>query len=417
MRKFSTALMAKRYLDETLQLNDENSRNLNRVLEQGLQEIMALQKKDGSFDLWGTNHRADIWKRLKNSFTSKDYLDLTAYIVKLLAQYEVINPGFSKAATHSAMKYIKNKQKPDGSFEVNGEAQFRDLNRLSEVPRVALTAYILIGILESEYLSKNYQSIVQNGLRFIDDKFDTILREGTNYEKALTYYLYALAGKNHEQVLNKLNENTINSENLRFWQFKGKDPSSAALQIEVSSYVALGLIHLKRYEDVLPIINFLMSKRNPKGGFESTVPTVVALQALSDISKALYEKESDMQLSLRNQHNEEVLLRVNARQRRATTENLSPSTRRIDVTATGKGVASLQVSCEYKVKLENFKEYFDITASARMKSEETLDIAICVKTVNRQKSDMAVMEVSLPSGFTHHHGPHEDADNLKVRFC
>lgn len=416
MRKFSSALMAKRYLDQTDQLDTESSQKLNKILEQGLQEIMELQNKDGSFDLWGTSHKADIYKKLKNYYTRKDYLDLTAFIVKLLAQYEVINKGFNKAATQRAMKYIKSQQKPDGSFDNNGKPQFRDLTRFSEIPRVSLTAYILIGILESENLSKTYHEIVEKGLRFIDANLNTILREGTNYERAMTFYLYTLAEKDHEQLLNKLNQNAINREGLRFWEYKGKTPSSPTMQVEVSSYVALGFITLQKYQEVLPIIDFLLSKKNPKGGFTTTSDTVLALQALSDISKALYVQDSNMQMSLRNQNNEELLLRVNARQRRSINENLSSSTRQIDVTATGVGVACLQISCQYMVKMENFKEHFDITASARRKSEQELNIDICVKTVQRQKSGMAVMEVNLPSGYSHHYGPDEETENLNVRF-
>lgn len=273
MRKFATTIMARRYLDETLQSTKEDKKKFDNILAQSYQEVMSLQNSDGSFDLWGTNKVTDLWKSLYNS--GSDYLDLTAYIVKLLAQYEAIKALPDKAALHSAMRYIQDQQKSDGRFQNNGKPQFRDLERYSEIEGVLLTEYVLIGILESEYLKANYIPIVEKGLRFIERKYEDILHGGTNYERALTLYLYVLAGKDHQTMLNKLSENAVRSQGNVYWELKPRTSSSPAVQVEIASYVALSLIKLQNFDEAMKVVKFLMTKRNPKGGFESTTDTVL----------------------------------------------------------------------------------------------------------------------------------------------
>lgn len=415
MRKFASAIMAKRYLDETKQLDDATTKRFNGILEQSLQEIINLQNSDGSFNLWGTSHRADWWKKITYAAKTKDYLDLTAYIVKLLAQYQETNLNYDKSVMQKAMKYIKNQQKGDGRFENNGNAQFRDLNRYSALEGVSLTAYVLVGILENEYLKTNYPMVIEKGLQFIETKYYDIIHDGTNYEQAMTFYLYILAGKNHQKLLEKLNEVACKIDGEVYWEYKERIPSSPSMQVEVSSYVALGFIKLQEYDEAKPIVKFLMSKRNPMGGFETTTDTVLGLQALTEMSKALYAKDSKINFSLRNQNNEEILMSVGGRQKRLISDNLSSTTSQVQVSATGNGVASFQISCQYKVKLENSSEYFEIAADANKQNDNSLKLHICVKTKDRKTSNMAIMEVNLPSGYRHHYGPVEETENLKVK--
>lgn len=408
--------MAKRYLDESEQLDETTTKRFNEILSQSLQEIMALQNSDGSFNLWGTSHNADGWNKFINLLNTMDYLDLTAYIVKLLAQYKATNLKFNDSVIKNAMNYIKKQQKLDGRFENNGNAQFRDLERYSGLKGVSLTAYVLIGILESEYLKNNYQSVVDKGLQFIDTKYFDVVHDGTNYEKAMTFYLYVLAGKNNEQLLKKLDENALKRNGEVFWEFKDKTHSSTSMQVEVSSYVALGFIKLLKYDDAKPIIKFLMSKRNPKGGFETTTDTVLGLQALTEISKALYSKDTKINITLESQNNKKLILTVGKHQQRLVSDKLSSLTRHVNVSATGVGVANLQVSCQYKIKMTHFVEYFEISTVAKKQNQNSLKLNICVKTMNRKTSNMAIMEVNLPSGYQHHHGPAAETDNLKVDF-
>lgn len=415
MRKFASAIMAKRYLDETQQLDATTTKTFNRILEQSLQEIMALQNSDGSFNLWGTSHRADWWKKISNSAKTKDYLDLTAYIVKLLAQYQAINPNYDESVMQKSMHYISKQQKNDGKFENNGNAQFRDLDKYSELDGVSLTVYVLIGILESVYLKKNYPMVVERGLQFIESRYYEILHDGTNYEQAMTFYLYVLAGKSHVKLLEKLKQDALKRDSEVYWEYKERVPSSLSMQIEVSSYMALGYIKLQEYDEAKPIIKFLMSKRNPKGGFETTTDTVLGLQALTEMSKVMYAKDTNINFTLRNQNNEEIIMSIGERQKRILSDKLAPYTKEVQVSATGKGVASFQISCQYKVKLENFTEFFEVNIDAKKQNDNLLKIHICVKTINRNISNMAIMEVNLPSGYKYHHGPVEDTENLMVK--
>lgn len=406
--------MAKRYLDETQQLDENKSENLNNIIGQSLQEIMALQNDDGSFNLWGTNSKTDFLKKLMNLRKNVDFLDLTALIVKLLAQYEELNPKFDKSALNNAIIYINSRQKPDGSFSNQGQAQFRDLDKFSSIPGVSLTAYILIGILESEYLKSTQDPVIKKGLLFIENNLPRILNSGTNYERALTFYLYVLANKNYDQILEKLKDFAINKDDKTYWELRSRSPSDEAHKIEVSSYVALGLIKLREFDEVEPIVKFLISKQSPQGGFKSTTDTVIALQALTELSKALYAPDTNIEIFLRNQFSDQVSMNVSARPKREAVQKLPSNTRNIEIAATGKGVVRYHIFCSYREKLENFQENFELNVTPNTKGEGKIALKICVKTKRIMKSNMAVMEVNLPSGYKHHSGPYQDTENLKV---
>lgn len=410
MRKISTTVLARRYLEETSQLKEENRKRFDNILNKSYQDMIALQNDDGSFDLWGTSHQYDVWKR--GFYQRGHFLDLTAYIVKLTAQFDKIKPIPDKNALNKAMNYISRQQNSDGSFINRGNPQFRDMQKYSNIPDVSLTAFVLVVILENESLREDYPLIIEKGLNFIENKFYNILHDGTNYERALTLYLYALAEKDHQLMLNKLFYLAVQTENEVYWNLN-QNPSSAATQVEISSYVALALVKLQKFEEVMKVAKFLMSKRNPRGGFESTTDTVLGLQALSEISQILYSKDTNINIVLRNQLNKVSNMTINQRKSRSITQSLPSNTRKIQISATGSGVASLQVSCQYKQKIKNFETFFDLTVRPT-KEENFLYLEICVKTKNGQKSNMALLAIELPSGYAYQSGPNQDGKEIKV---
>lgn len=398
VKTFAASILAKRYLDETYQVNNLDSLEYVGIIKQSYEKVLTLQSSDGSFDLWGTNDRSDLWSKSTNFWSTKNYLDLTAYILKLLVQYESITP-LDNWIVSKIMNFVAPKQKTDGSFDNEGKAQFKELEKASKVERVSLTSNILIGLLERSYTKIVYDDLIKHGLDFIEGKMSEILEVGTNYEKAMVFYLYVLAGKDHQKLLDKINQ----SDDLNL---------EASIQIEISSYIALGLIKLQKFDESLPIVKFIKSKWDSIDGFGSTTSTVLGLQALTEMAKALDTKNSKIKLTLRNQNNEETVMNVIGQAKQSTT--LPPSTRSVKVNGSGSGIASLQILCSYQTKLEAFKESFDITVKAKGKNK-FLSLQICVKTKNCKKSRIALMEVNFPAGFKYIQNPNVQIQNVKVR--
>lgn len=339
---------------------------------------------------------------------------MSIYIARLLGQLN--DTQFSMEPLNKAINYIQRRQKYDGRLQNNGKPQFEDLSKFEGIPGVSLTALTLIGIHESDYLRKNYQNIMENGLGFIDSNLNDILDSGNNYERALTLYLYVLLDKPHDDLLAKLKSQAIESVDQIYWEFEDKTPSSLRFNIEISSYVALALTKLGKSEDFIKIAKFLVSNRTPDGGFGSTLSTVVGLQALAEISKALYSPTTKLTLDVKNQDNEEILMALEPG-KTSTQEELPSNTRKVSITASGGGVASVQASCFYKQKMTNLLQHFEMTVNARKYGRDNLKVEICVKTKDGRKSNTAQMIVNLPTGFEYRSGPTEKIESLRVNFC
>lgn len=83
---------------------------------------------------------------------------------------------------------------------------------------------------------------------------------------------------------------------------------------------------------------------------------------------------------------------------------LSRKTRIVNITATGSGFAIIQVSSHYNLNVTGAWPLFTLDPQVdRSSNENHLQLSICsgfVPTKESNESNMAVMEVSLPSGFT-----------------
>lgn len=83
---------------------------------------------------------------------------------------------------------------------------------------------------------------------------------------------------------------------------------------------------------------------------------------------------------------------------------LPRKTRVVNITATGQGFAIIQVSTHYNLNVTGAWPLFTLDPQVdRISNENHLQLSICsgfVPTKESNESNMAVMEVSLPSGFT-----------------
>ena len=171
---------------------------------------------------------------------------------------------------------------------------------------VKLTAYVVAALLEAgeEYsdpqITKAINCITQKDVKGSDKDF---------YEMALKAYALSLGGnKEAREIIDKLLKLAEKTKDFTYWKLAaynrygyifrryGRAPPIA---IETAGYVVLAMMNFdsKKYMvDARPIVRWISSQRNSRGGFVSTQDTVVALQAL-----ALYETKqpSKTDLSIR----------------------------------------------------------------------------------------------------------------------
>ncbi|KAH9370187.1 hypothetical protein HPB48_019378 [Haemaphysalis longicornis] len=141
----------------------------------------------------------------------------------------------------------------------------------------ALTAYVLTALLEGGLADAK---VVETALRCISAQ-----RDPSAHNLALSAYAAALAGHDSaKEYLEKLETLAINKGGLTYWSNAGKKGPSASADVETAAYAVLAYLKLNAQENLSkaqPIVRWMATKRNSRGGFPSTQDTVLGLQALS----------------------------------------------------------------------------------------------------------------------------------------
>lgn len=157
--------------------------------------------------------------------------------------------------------------------------------------------------------------------------------------------------------------------------------------------------------EALPIINWLVSKRNSNGGFISTQDTVIALQALAEAAPHIHTDQLDMTITITSDNDSPKVFSVNQKNKMAMqSQNLSPNVRSVYIEATGIGIVSAQVAYSYNKKETVEGKGFDLNVNLNLVDEKLLKLTICAKAVSYAINDglakkMTLIEVTLPSGF------------------
>jgi CD109 antigen len=146
------------------------------------------------------------------------------------------------------------------------------------------------------------------------------------------------------------------------------------------------------------------------GGFSSTQDTVIALQALSRFAVLTSDSSADQSLSI-------TLFTPGLFSRQLTvnrdnylllqTTQIPPTATGISVDATGTGVAIVQLTAQYNVKMSGRQKRqvplsYDVQANVSQTQTNTSTIALqaCAKWSGTSgSSGMAILEIALPTGY------------------
>ena len=304
-----------------------------------------------------------------------------------------------------ALKFLKSEQNSDGKFKEYGKVSYAKIQTNSS-EGIPLTAFTLIAFLESNDYKDDYKEVIDKSLTYIDQKINSI---DDSYTLAIASYALALGGKTEsaKNVLEKLKNKAFAERGKRmFWTASSKETT-----IEIAAYAILAHVKLGLSEQAIPIVNSLVSKRNPEGGFYSSHDTVIGIQALAEIAKDLHTDKHNMTIKLSPDGHKELFLKMNNENRLVLQERkLSPSVRGLSFNVIGHGVASLQVSYSYNTKRLKTDKSFMLTITEIPNSEpNTLLLKICASNL-KNSTGMAIIEVGLPSGYVFDH----DFDLLEV---
>ncbi|CAM6001992.1 unnamed protein product, partial [Sphagnum balticum] len=370
-------------------------------IESGYQRELTYQRADGSFSAFGNNDKSgSTW--------------LTAFVTKSFTQAKP-HVDIDQKVIYKATEWLFNRQNSDGSFSEPGEVHHKALQGGSSAGSGPLTAYVMISLLQDKDIKKDRKSEIQRAEGYIWNEFTSTRKP---YEMALTAFALELAeSRFKDNAYNRLMSTAKKTSEYTWWadddipETNLTDKQSAHFfypqsnDVEGTAYALLTLVSRGDIENAIPVLKWLISKQNSNGGFSSTQDTVVGIQALGALASRIststvsidvtfkYKSDDDQERSKQmriDSNNAMVLQRI----------ELPATTKYITVQSSGFGSAILQVSWQYNLAVSAEQPSFYLSPQRdKTSTENYLQLSVCTYFKAGNSTNMAVMEVELPSGY------------------
>lgn len=174
--------------------------------------------------------------------------------------------------------------------------------------------------------------------------------------------------------------------------------------VEITSYMLMVLLEDSPAEESLPIIKWLIGQRNSNGGFSSTQDTVIGLQALTQFAEKTGSGTGTMDIDFDYGNKDSIT--VNPENSLVLQTHVLPkSARKVNFNAKGHGSAMVQLSYRYNLAEKDKQPSFKVTPTVKDTPLQQLTLDVCAEfvpidaTESTKDSNMAVMEIALPSGY------------------
>lgn len=284
---------------------------------------------------------------------------------------------------------------------------------------LSLTAFTVLAFLENKEEIPNYQTTINKALDYLVNNID----DNTDiYSLAIS--AYALQKAKHEKkdaILEKLNARQNKEGGHSWWAEKEPEKKSDEKErywfmpqnanTEITAYGLLAQLEAGAGEETVPTLKWLVAQRNSNGGFSSTQDTVVGLQALIKFSEKYNVDRGNIEINFSDDKGGNGIITVNDDNAIVLqTHVLDPEAKQVKITGKGKGSTLVQVSYRYNVDKKDDSPQFTVKPEVKDSSNaEQIQLSVCTSFIpqgDETTSNMAVMEVSLPSGYV------ADQDNL-----
>lgn len=391
MIKFTPNVYVLDYLKATGKNEKDIEKKAVENLKTGYQREMKYRHPDGSYSAFGTSD-------------SSGSMFLTSFVVKSFKQAEKYIPIDSNNLNES-IKWITTKQRTNGCFLSVGKVLSSGLRgKVNETAPGALTAYVLVALLEGGLAE---QKVIDKALQCIAAQ-----KNPSAHNLALSAYAAALAGSDTaKEYLEKLEPLAVNKAGLKHWSNGARKGPSASADVETAAYAVLTYLKLGGPENIgkaQPVIRWMATQRNSRGGFSSTQDTVLGLQALSTFATHVSSDPVDIAVSVEGADvNEAYNLKEDTKLviQEKKVVNLP---NKLTAKATGSGCSLISTTLKYNVHTPPKSEGFELTATPTQEPDKCndADVKVCLKFDGDQPSNMAVVEFKLVSGYV------VDEDNI-----
>ncbi|XP_016353787.1 alpha-2-macroglobulin-like [Sinocyclocheilus anshuiensis] len=378
------------YLEVTAQLTTAIQETAKGYLQRGYQGQLNYRHRDGSYSTFGYDE-SNTW--------------LTAFVLRsfgLARRFIFIDPNVLR----SAKDWLISKQGSDGCFVQQGTLYHYEMKGGVD-DNVTMTAYITASLLELDVPVMD--PVITSALSCLRSVFGNL--ENT-YATALLAYTFSLVGETstRSQLLTILDNRAISEGTKLHWS---QTSSGDTLAVEISSYVLLAVLSVQPLTTAAlsyanRIVNWLVVKQNPYGGFSSTQDTVVALHALSVYAAEVFSLEGSSTITVQSSvvGGDSYSFDVNRDNRLLYQEKpLKNVPGKYSVNAMGSTCVSVQLACFYNIPTP-IKFARMLTVEAKVKGDcqllgANLMLSFTVKYSGAKAStNMVIVDIKLLSGFT-----------------
>ncbi|EEC12664.1 thioester-containing protein, putative [Ixodes scapularis] len=369
-----------------------------RNLEDGYQRQLTYKRDDNSFSAFGNTDRSgSTW--------------LTAFVLKSFVQavpYTSVDP----AVLENATRWLVERQKPDGSFEEPGEVIYKPMQS-GAGSGAALTAYVLIALLENKVG-------FQHALRFAASAAEEFLLKELRTQSdpyvvaVVTYALHLSGHRARDGAFQKLLSLATREDDMVFWKDPGVAPVNTTdkqsdfffkahfKDVEMTAYALLTLMERGDVSAAIPVMRWLVSKQNSNGGYSSTQDTVIGIQALARLAASVVSQTIAVDASVKYGDGRKRTLKIHSGNALVLQRIELPSDLKyVEIESSGFGVAIIQVSWSFNLAVSSEAPAFFLNPLLDKTSTESyLQLSVCTHYRGEgEASNMAVMEVGLPSGY------------------
>ncbi|KAL9927450.1 thioester-containing protein 3 [Glossina fuscipes fuscipes] len=391
MIKFMPHLMVLKYLQRSRKLTPSLEMRAKNNLKLGYQRLLYYRHKNGAFSAFGlTEEKSSTW--------------LTAYAAKAFSMAsEFIQ--IDERILQTALNYLASVQNSNGGFDERGDEfeQFRDNG-------ISLSAFVTLAFMENLGRYSSYKNHINKALDFVTRSLDA-----TDNLHSLAIGTYVLTKADHNAraaFLQRLDAMAVNEDGKKWWNKTA--PTSDAnspwynrtrnVNVEISSYAILALLENNLLDEALPAIKWLVSQRNDLGGFIGSQDTVVALQALINFAERFSRQPAYLQLFF--DYGEKLSEKTVIADTDSALQNheIPNNIKNITISTVGTGTALAQVTYRYNTYVTRAWPRFVLDPTVNRNSHsDYLHLSACTSFIPAEgganRSNMAIMEISLPSGF------------------
>ncbi|XP_036421057.1 complement C3-like isoform X2 [Colossoma macropomum] len=388
-------LIAAHYLDRSRQWESVGMHRREEAIsyiQKGYENQLFYRKKDDSYPPY-RNEGTSTW--------------ITAFVVKVFSMAKNFISVDEKHICGPLIYLLKHKQLSSGAFKEDNPVYTTSMTGglQGAESKETLTAFVLIALAEAQSaVTCNDPSVVpetsfSRAGEYLKERFPRLRRP---YSVAIACYALAMSGKGcMKSMLLK-----AASPDRTHWP-----DSSSFYTLEATGYALLALLKGGHMLEAIAPFKWLNEQRRVGGGYGSTQSTMVVLQALSEY---LVKRPPESRLNLL------VELQVPGRSdtRWSFTPNLAhvarssrvPLDQDFTIVASGNGQGVLEVVTVYNELPDVYEKStcngFELDVSISESSEKpppdvekSFHLNISVRALEPHQVRMAILDISLPTGF------------------